>query len=73
MSFSNSAVYFPLLYVPCVGGFVTSRLLHLNAAQTLHLTRLFNGAACVFLAALAIALAGRAAPFLAAVLSLPMT
>ncbi|GBR04806.1 DUF2142 domain-containing protein [Acetobacter oeni] len=71
--FSNTTIYSPLLYIPGAAGLAAARLMHVNVARALELSRFTNGLTCIVLASLAIALAGGGAAFLTVVLSLPMT
>ncbi len=71
-TFANTANYAPFLYVPAALGVRIGLALRLSVARTLIVSRILNGLACVSMAAAAVALAGEAAFFLFAALSLPM-
>ena len=71
--FANTAIYPPVLYAPAAAGIWMGNLLGLPVVQTLLLARLSTGVIAVALAAAAIIIAGPSAPFLFAVLTLPMS
>ena len=71
--FANTAIYPPVLYAPAAAGIWMGNLLGLPVVQTLVLARLSTGVIAVALAAAAIIIAGPSAPFLFAVLTLPMS
>ena len=71
--FFNTAVYPPFLYLPSVAGIWVGKLAGLSVITTLDVSRAAMGIASICVAALAIALAGGAAPWLFALLSLPMS
>ena len=73
MTFANTAIYSPLLYLPSVPGLWAGKALRLSIARTLILARATSGLTCVLVASVAIAAAGPAATFLFVVLSLPMS
>lgn len=70
--FANTVVYPPLGYSPAVAGIWIGRALALGVDATLILTRGLGAVVAVGTGAAAIALAGPAAPFLFAVLTLPL-
>ncbi|AQS84320.1 hypothetical protein A0U92_05505 [Acetobacter aceti] len=73
-SFSNTAIYSPLLYFPAVVGLDMARLSGVHHVKwALIASRMMMSIVCVSLASLAIVFSGRAAIFIAVVLSLPMT
>lgn len=71
--FSNTALYPPALYLPSVVSILAGKLANLTIVSTLRLARLANGIVSVAIGALAIALAGAGAPWMFALLSLPMS
>ena len=71
-TFANTASYAPFLYVPAAIGVRLGRALRFSVAQTLIVSRALGGLVCVLVASAAVALAGEAALFLFAALSLPM-
>jgi uncharacterized membrane protein len=73
MAFANTAINPPVFYLPAAAGVGFGRWLHLTVVQTLVLSRVLTGLAAVAVGAAAIALSGRAAPWLFAVLTLPMS
>ncbi len=72
MSFPNTAIYPPLLYLPSALGQVVARTARLSVLHGMLLSRLLNGAASAAVAAAAIALSGGLAPLLFTLLCLPM-
>jgi uncharacterized membrane protein len=72
-AFTNTAVYPPTFYLPAAVGLWIGRNLDMSILQSLYLARLGNALVAVLLGGVGIWASGRAAPFLFAVLSLPMT
>ncbi len=72
MSFPNTAIYPPLLYLPSALGQAAARTAGLSVLHGMLLSRLLNGAASAAAAAAAIALSGGLAPLLFTTLCLPM-
>jgi uncharacterized membrane protein len=68
-----TANYPPIFYLPSSAGILLGREFNLTVVQTLYLSRLLTGMAAVALGALAIAIAGGAAPWLFTILTLPMS
>lgn len=73
VAFPNTVIYPPTLYLPAVAGIWAGKALGLSVVHTLYVSRIANGLCATALATLAIALAGSAAPWLFAVLALPMS
>jgi uncharacterized membrane protein len=73
VSFPNTANYPPFLYMPSVVGIWIGKLADLSIVETLYLSRLLSGMTSVAVGAAAIALAGTFAPWLFAMLLLPMS
>ncbi len=71
--FSNTAVYPPVFYAPAASALWLARWLDCTMLRSLTLARLANAVAAVVLGAAGIALAGRSAPVLFALLCLPMS
>jgi len=71
--FPNTAAYPPFFYMPGALGVLVGRGLDLTVVQTLYLARALTGAVAVAVGTVAVALAGAAAPWLFAVLTLPMS
>ncbi len=71
--FPNTALYPPLLYLPAASGQFIARHAGLSVLHGLLLSRLLDGLVSAALGALAIALSDAAAPFLFALLTLPMS
>lgn len=72
MTFSNTAIYAPFLYLPAVLGVWIGKLSGLSIMQTLIVSRTLTGLTSMVTAGIAIALAGEAAMLLFVLLSLPM-
>ena len=72
MSFPNTALYPPTLYLPSVLGEASARAAGLSVLQGMLLSRLLNGAASAAITAVAIALSGGLAPLLFTLSCLPM-
>jgi uncharacterized membrane protein len=72
-SFASSAIYPPTFYLPAVIGVWIGKSVDLSILHTLYLARLSGGLAAVAISVFGIAIAGTAAPWLFAVLALPMT
>ena len=73
MSFPNTAIYPPLLYLPSALGQAAARLAGVSVLHGMLLSRLLNGAASAAIAAAAICLSGSLAPLLFTLCCLPMT
>lgn len=73
ISFPNTAMYPPFLYLPSAVGVLSGRIANLSVLRTLVVSRLLSGMTAVALGALAIIVAGGAAPWLFAILTLPMS
>ena len=73
LSFSNTAIYAPFLYLPAVTGIWLGKGLHLGVMHTLWISRMLSGFACVAVGVAAIMLADNAAPLLFTLLLLPMS
>jgi uncharacterized membrane protein len=71
--FPNTAQYPPFFYLPSALGVRLGELAGLTVLQTLTLSRLLTGISAVVVGAVAIALAGGAAPWLFVILTLPMS
>jgi uncharacterized membrane protein len=71
--FPNTAIYPPFLYLPAVAGIWIGKAVDWPITDTLYLSRLLTGLCSLALAAVALALAGNAAPWLFSVLTLPMS
>jgi uncharacterized membrane protein len=72
MSFQTSS-YPPLFYIPSAIGILIGRTANMTVVQTLMLSRVLTGTTAAMLTAIAIACAGGAAPWLFAVMTLPMS
>jgi uncharacterized membrane protein len=72
MTFANTAIYAPILYLPAAGGLFVGKHLGLSIVHTLTIARAMNGVASVLIATAAIMLAGDLALLLMLLLSLPM-
>jgi len=72
-AFSNTALYPPALYLPATAAILTGKLAGMSIVSTLRLARIANGLVSVAIGAAAIAVAGVAAPWIFALLSLPMS
>lgn len=70
--FPNTAVYPPFFYLPAAAGILIGKTAGLSIVDTLYLSRLLSGLCSMALGTAGILLAGRAAPLLFAVLTLPM-
>ena len=73
MSFGNTAVNPPVLYVPAAIGVLLGRATRMTVLQTLLTSRLLTGITATSIAGLAILWAGGAAVWLFAILTLPMS
>jgi hypothetical protein len=73
LAFANTAVYPPFFYVPEAVAIDLARLGGMSLPSTVRLARIVDAVLCAALGALSILVAGSAAPFIAAILSLPMT
>ena len=73
VAFGNTVIYPPTFYVPAVAALWIGKGLGVPVVYTLYGTRLASGICATTIAALAILLADGAAPWLFAVLTLPMT
>ncbi len=71
--FENTSIYPPFFYTLSALGIAAGKAMNMSVVSTLILSRLLNGVAALGLGALAIGLAGPAAPWFFAVLTLPMT
>ena len=72
-SFPNTALYPPVLYFPAASGQFIARHAGLSVLHGLLLSRLLDGLVSAALGAVALALSDAAAPFLFALLTLPMS
>ncbi len=72
-TFANTAIYAPPLYLPAAAGIWIGKAFNLSIVRTLLLSRTFTGLSALLPAAVAITLAGRAAPLLLVLLTLPMS
>lgn len=72
-SFPNTAVAPPVFYVPSALAVIVGRMSRITVIQTLLLSRVLTGLAAVSVGAVAIVWAGRGAPWVFAVLTLPMS
>ena len=72
MSFPNTAIYPPLLYLPSALGQLAAKAAHLSVLHGMILSRLLNGAIAASISAAAIAASGGLAPLLFTLLCLPM-
>ncbi len=72
LTFDNTAIYPPFFYLPAALGMRIGWALHETVVNTLILSRLLTGLACVGVATASIAAAGAAAPWLFTMLCLPM-
>jgi uncharacterized membrane protein len=72
-SFANTALYPPFFYAPSALGVMVGRKAQMNVLQTLELSRLLTGTTAVAIGALAIVIAEGAAPWIFAILTLPMS
>ncbi len=70
-AFSNTALYPPALYLPAAAAILVGKLADMSVVSTLRLARVSNGLVSVAIAAAAIFVAGAAAPWIFALLSLP--
>ena len=70
-AFSNTALYPPALYLPAAAAILAGKLADMSIISTLRLARIVNGLVSVVVGAAAIFLAGAAAPWIFALLSLP--
>jgi uncharacterized membrane protein len=71
--FENTSIYPPFYYAVAACAIRLGKLTNLSVVRTLKLSRLMNGMVAVLLGAVALALAGSAAPWFFALLTLPMT
>jgi hypothetical protein len=71
-AFHNTGIYPPLFYVPAATALAAARALHLSVLHGIMAARIATGLASIAVGALAVALADMAAPWLFAVLLLPM-
>ncbi len=71
--FENTGVYPPVLYLPAAAAIALGRRQGAPVLRTLHAARLAGGVVAVGLGALAVGLGAAAAPWLFAVLALPMS
>jgi uncharacterized membrane protein len=69
----QTASYPPLFYAPSAIGVLIGRTVNMTVVQTLMLSRLLTGTTAVVVGAIAIACAGGAAPWIFAILTLPMS
>jgi hypothetical protein len=72
VSFANTAIYPPFLYMPAALGDRIGKITNLSVVHTLVLCRILTAISSIALAASAIALAGDSAILLFVILSLPM-
>jgi uncharacterized membrane protein len=72
-SFSNTAIYGPVLYGPSALGLVIGKKAGLRVIDSLFLARGLNAATCIILGFVALVRADRAAPWLYSLLLLPMS
>ena len=73
VTFANTAIYAPLLYLPGVLGIWIGKMSGSSIVHTLILSRAMMGISALVPAAVAIAMAGEAAPLLLVLLALPMS
>ncbi len=73
LGFPNTAINPPFFYLPAAIGVLVGHVSRMTVVQTLALSRLLNGVVAVVVATAAIALAGGAAAWLFAILTLPMS
>jgi uncharacterized membrane protein len=71
--FNNTAIYPPFYYVVTAWAIRLGKWTNMSVVRTLKVARLMNGAAAILLGAVALVLAGSAAPWFFALLTLPMT
>ena len=71
--FNNTAIYPPFYYVMAAWAIRLGKWTNMSVVRTLKVARLMNGAAAILLGAVALQLAGSAAPWFFALLTLPMT
>ncbi len=71
--FANTAFYPPYFYIVSASAISIGKALDLSVVTTLYVARLLNGFVALGLGALAIAVAGTAAPWFFALLCLPMS
>jgi uncharacterized membrane protein len=71
--FSGTARYPPHFYLPAAIGILLGRASNMTVVQSFMLSRLLTGMATVAVGALAIAYAGSAAPWIYAIMTLPMS
>jgi hypothetical protein len=71
--FGNTAMYFPLFYMPSAAAVAIGRLTGATIIQTLYLARILDGVLALFISAAAVAIAAAARPLIFVLLSLPMT
>ena len=69
--FANTVVYPPIFYLPSAVGIKIGEALNLRVVQTLCVSRILSAVASVSIGALAILVAGTAAPWIFAVVTLP--
>jgi uncharacterized membrane protein len=72
-AFPNTAMYPPFFYAPAALGILAGRAANLTILQTLILSRVLMAACAVAIGALAIVIAGGAAPWIFTILTLPMS
>ena len=72
LPFPNSAIYPPFFYIPSAAGVLLGRMASTTIVHSLVLSRLLTGVAAVAVTALAITLAGAAAIWIFAIMTLPM-
>ena len=70
-AFSNTALYPPPLYLPATAAILAGKLADMSIVSTLRLARIADGLVSVAIGTAAIAVAGAAAPWIFALLSLP--
>jgi len=71
--FENTSIYPPFYYMVSAFAIRIGKLANLSVSRTLKLSRLMNGVTAILLGAVALGLAGSAAPWFFALLTLPMT
>ena len=69
--FANTVVYPPIFYLPSAVGIKIGKALNLRIVQTLYISRILSAVVSVSIGALAILVAGTAAPWIFAVVTLP--
>ena len=72
-SFPNTAVAPPVFYVPSAVGVIVGHMSHMTIIQTLLLSRVLTGLVALSIGAAAIVWAGGGAPWIFAILTLPMS